>query len=420
VAVFARVLGPWRRSSTWWTLTHLTTDVVVGLVACSVVLALLVSSVVLLITFFLALPVIWLLFVASRGFARLERSRCAALLGLQLADPVPPLRAGSWWRRLLERVRTPARWKEIAYLLVLLPLGIFTFFTVFAVWCGALALVALPAYVSRLPEETAKFGWFDAGAGGAAFAVAAVGVLVLLVVAPWTTVALGRLDAATVRWFLGPDARAAQEARIRRAETGRVAAVDSAESERRRIERDLHDGAQARLVSLALDLGTARDQFDSDPDAARALVAHAHDEAKAALRELRDLVRGIHPVILEDRGLDAALSAVVARAPLPVALEVDVEPRPPAIVESTAYFVVSEALANVARHSEATNAAVSVVCDGDSMIVEIRDNGTGAADETTGSGLVGLRDRVAAVDGTLEVTSPAGGPTLVRVVLPCA
>ncbi len=396
------------------------TDVVVGTITFSVVIALLATTLGLLITFFLALPVFWLLMVVSRGFAHVERSRAASLLGLELADPVTPLPAASWWRRLLERARSAARWKEVGYLLLLLPLGVLNIVLVTAAWCGSLALVALPVYVSALPGGTAKFWFFDVAAGGDAWIVALVGLAGLVLLAPWVTLVLGRLDAITCSWFLGPDERAAQEARVRAAESGRVAAVDSAEFERRRIERDLHDGAQQRLVSLAMELGATREHFDDeDKEAIRGRVVHAHEEAKAALQELRDLVRGIHPVILEDRGLDAALSAVVARAPIPVALEVHVDPRPPAEVESAAYFVVSEALTNVARHSGASNAAVSLVRAGDMLVVEVRDNGSGGADVTDGTGLAGLDDRAASLGGSVHLDSPPGGPTILRAVLPC-
>jgi signal transduction histidine kinase len=149
------------------------------------------------------------------------------------------------------------------------------------------------------------------------------------------------------------------------------------------------------------------------------MVAEAHEEAKAALKEIRDLVRGIHPVILEDRGLDAALSAVVARSPIPVTLDVQLPSRPPAAVESTAYFVVSEALTNVAKHAHATRAKVSIARAGDRLVVEIHDNGQGGADADAGSGLRGLRDRVEGMGGSIFVISPNGGPTTVSVELPC-
>jgi signal transduction histidine kinase len=187
---------------------------------------------------------------------------------------------------------------------------------------------------------------------------------------------------------------------------------------------------------MAVDLGAARDKLEDDPEAGRRMVAAAHEEAKAALAEIRDLVRGIHPVILEDRGLDAALSAVVARSPVPVSLTVDVADRPPPAVESAAYFVVTEALTNVARHAHATKAAVAIARAGDRLVVEVRDDGVGgaaAADpaaapgaeagagagERRSTGLAGLRDRVTALGGTLRIVSPPGGPTTLLVELPC-
>jgi signal transduction histidine kinase len=419
-SVLGRVFAPWRQASTWWTLTHLVSDVVVGTVTFTFVVALLATTFGLLFTVVFAIPAFWLFMVGCRGLAHLERSRASALLGLDLADPVPPLQRTTWWRRVLERAKSGARWKEIGYLFLLLPLGVLNVVLVSVAWCGSLALLALPLYVSALPEGTAKFWVFEVASGGDAWLVALAGLVGVVLVAPWVTVVLGRLDTVTCAWFLGPDERALQEARVRAAESGRAAAVGSAEAERRRIERDLHDGAQQRLVSLAMELGATREHFDDeDKEVVRARVVHAHEEAKAALQEIRNLVRGIHPVILEDRGLDAALSAVVARAPIPVSLEVDIDPRPPAEVESAAYFIVSEALTNVARHSGATNAAVTLVRVGEHLVVEVRDNGAGGADGNGGTGIAGLRERATSLGGSIHLDSPPGGPTILRAVLPC-
>ena len=189
---------------------------------------------------------------------------------------------------------------------------------------------------------------------------------------------------------------------------------------RRRIERDLHDGAQQRLVAVGMDLGRALDKFDEDPDGARELVDDAHREAQRAIAELRDLVRGFAPAVLEDRGLDAALSALAARAPFPVALHVDVPDRPPASVEANAYFIVAEALTNATRHASARHAEVDVRSRDGWLRIEVVDDGAGGADPARGSGLRGLSDRAAAVDGTFTVTSPPGGGTRVVAELPCA
>jgi signal transduction histidine kinase len=195
--------------------------------------------------------------------------------------------------------------------------------------------------------------------------------------------------------------------------------MDSAAAERVRMERDLHDGAQQRLVSLAMELGRAQAKFDTDPAGTRDLIDHAHAEAKEALVELRDLVRGVHPPVLSDRGLDAALSGLAALSPIPVTVNVNVAHRPSMTVESIAYFVVAESLANVAKHAHAQHASVDVSRTGDTLHVLVRDDGVGGADPR-GEGLTGLADRVSGFDGRLTITSPDGGPTTVDVELPCA
>ncbi len=198
--------------------------------------------------------------------------------------------------------------------------------------------------------------------------------------------------------------------------------MDAAEAERRRIERDLHDGAQQRLVAVAMELGRAKAKFSDDVDAAAALVDQAHAEAKAALIELRELVRGVHPPVLTDRGLDAALSGLATRCSVPVAVQVDVPVRPRPAVEAVAYFTVAEALTNIAKHSRASQARV--VVDGGpgpagTLHIVVSDDGIGGAD-AAGAGLSGLADRIAGVDGSLSVESPPGGPTIISAVIPCA
>jgi signal transduction histidine kinase len=210
-----------------------------------------------------------------------------------------------------------------------------------------------------------------------------------------------------------------REHRIERLEASRAGAVDVQESELRRIERDLHDGAQARLVALGMSLGRAEQALESDPEAVRALLVEARQGASEALAELRDLARGIRPPILTDRGLEPALAALTARSPLPVQLSIDVPERPPAAVETAAYFTVAEALANVIKHADAEHVDVRIESQNGVLVAEIVDDGAGGADPL-GRGLTGLRQRAEALDGTLQITSPGGGPTTVRAELPCA
>jgi signal transduction histidine kinase len=251
-----------------------------------------------------------------------------------------------------------------------------------------------------------------------ALLIAVAGLLLAMAVPPLIRgIAAGH--AAIARWLLGPSTGAELVAKVEEARARRTMAVDVAAAERRRIERDLHDGAQQRLVALAMDLGMAREKFAKDPEKARALLDEAHDEAKRALTELRNLARGIHPAVLTDRGLDAALSALAARSTVPVDVSVELARRPPPTVESAAYFVVAEALVNVARHAAARHAAVRVSVHDRRLVVEVRDDGVGGADPRAGSGLAGLGDRITAVDGRFTVSSPPGGPTVIRAELPC-
>ena len=233
---------------------------------------------------------------------------------------------------------------------------------------------------------------------------------------------MATLHGAIIRGLLGPSGTAALQQRVEQLSESREASVDAAEAERRRIERDLHDGAQQRLVALAMDLGLAKERLERGEDDAAtvALVGHAHDEAKRAITELRELVRGIHPAVLADRGLDAALSALAARCPVPVDLQVDLPERPPAAIEATAYFVVGEALTNVAKHSRARSVRVRVSRRGPIVAVEVTDDGVGGAVVHRSGGLAGLADRVRAVEGTLRLASPVGGPTTLLAELPCA
>jgi signal transduction histidine kinase len=418
--VIDQLLRPWRTPATWQHLGHVALGPILGTASFTVVITLLAVTLGLLITFPLALPFAWLLFIVARGFSHLQRSRFASLVDVPLADPVEPLPEEANRRtRFVAKAKSGPRWREIGHALLALPLSLLAFVVASVTWAGSIVLLSLPVWVGILPGDTAKFWLFEVGQGPASLAFVLVGLVGLVVVAPRATAAMVELDVAAAGWLIGPSLKDALRAQVGRVETSRVAAVDAAEAERRRIERDLHDGAQQRLVALAMDLGAARERIDRDPEAGRALLDSAHEEAKAALGELRDLVRGIHPAILEEQGIDAALSAVVARCPVPVEVHVDIADRPRASVESTAYYVVTESLTNVARHAQASRAWVSVIRLGDRLTVEVRDDGVGGADPERGTGLRGLTDRATGLGGTCDVISPAGGPTTLLVVLPC-
>jgi signal transduction histidine kinase len=344
------------------------------------------------------------------------------MLGVRIPEPYRPLPAGSLWQRARVLAGDPATWKDLAYLVLLFPLGMVWFVVTTTLWTFALGLLTAPLWYWT-PSE-----------GGLALLVngertylvidtlpeailAAVVGAALVVAAAWAVKGMAAAHGALALALLGLSDHQLR-ARVEALQASRDRAVDAAEAERRRIERDLHDGAQQRLVALAMDLGMARAKLETDPSAATALVGEAHEEAKRALAELRDLARGIHPAVLADRGLDAAISALAARSPVPVGVEVTAG-RLPGPVESAAYFVVAEALANAAKHARAGEIGVRIARHRDLLIVEVFDDGVGGADPARGTGLRGLADRVAAVDGHLTITSPPGGPTVIRAELPC-
>jgi signal transduction histidine kinase len=322
------------------------------------------------------------------------------------------------WRGLVAWARSEATWRQLGYHVAVAPVlaigGLLTLF----LWAAGLGLTGIFAYMWVFPASSPLR---DTGATATDTYLTAAGV-VLLLAAPWAARAVTWLDVRAGAALLGPSRVRDLQRRVETLTESRSGVVDAADAERRRIERDLHDGAQQRLVSLAMNLGLARAELDSLPGLpgrARQVIAEAHEEAKQALTELRHLVRGLHPAILEDRGLDAALSGIAARSPVPVRLSVEVPRRASPTVEAVAYFVVSETLANVAKHSGATRAEIRVRRDGDVLQVTVTDDGAGGADPSRGTGLAGLAQRVRSVDGTLSVSSPAGGPTTITAELPC-
>ncbi|MFC5910303.1 sensor histidine kinase [Streptacidiphilus monticola] len=333
----------------------------------------------------------------------LQRSRFESLLGVAIPADLRPDRA-AWLRRL-------------AYHGLCAPAIALGAVAVLATWPAALLALSAPGWLRYAPGD---HSW---GAGKGYVIVASASILGV-----WAAGALAGLlvhaDRLAAQTLLGPDRVRALAERVETLAESRAEVVDAADAERRRIERDLHDGAQQRLVSLSMNLGLARRAMRSlSPDEkaahAEAAMAEAHAEAQAAIAELRDLVRGLHPVVLDDRGLDAALSGVAARAPIPVSLQVELDRRAAPTVEAVAYFVVSEALANIAKHARASRAEVVVRRTGELLRITVTDDGVGGADPAKGTGLAGLRQRAASVDGTLALSSPVGGPTRLTVELPC-
>ncbi len=387
------------------------TDLFVSTIAFVVCVVGVTLSVGLLPAFLLGVPLFVLVGWICRRLAGLERRRIRLFLGIEIPDAPGPAKG---WRKQFTHGPT---WRAIGYFLVHFVLGLVTFTVVISAWATAGAMLSMPWWLHRVPSRRADAGILTATDQRTAWLLAAAGLL-MIAVAALLTYALTSLEGVLARAMLGPTARDL-EREVDQLRDSRSRVVDSVDAERRRIERDLHDGAQQRLVAVAMNLGRARSQYDKDPEAARRLLDEAHQDAKQALEELRDLARGIHPAVLTDRGLDAALSGLAGRSPVPVSVSVDVEPRCSPTIEAIAYFVVSEALANVAKHAQASHAAVSVQRRGDRVFVQVSDDGVGGADGAGGSGIAGLRDRVAGVDGILELTSPQGGPTTLLVEMPC-
>jgi signal transduction histidine kinase len=405
---------------TWLAAIHLLSGWFIGLAAFTVIVTAVSAGAALLVVALSGVVVLWTLLLLCSQFARAERARFEVLLGARIPAQPAGRRPGSGWQRFWRRFGDLDTWKHFLYALLRWPLSMAECAILVGVWSTGLAMAALPGYGWLLPRGSTLWSTaIPAPRSAAVVAAVTIGGLVLLLAAPQVTRGLAVADLAVARVLIGAPDRAALRARIGELERSRARVVDSAEAERRRIERDLHDGAQQRLVALAMDLGRARARFADDPEAARAIVDQAHATAKEALVELRNLVRGVHPPVLTDRGLDAALSGLAALSPVPVAVTVNVRPRPPASIEAIAYFVVAEALTNVAKHSQATAAQVRVERHADTLGIVICDDGIGGA-VASGQGLSGLADRVAGVDGRLSMDSPPGGGTTLWVELPCA
>ncbi|GAA0665831.1 sensor histidine kinase [Streptomyces thermocarboxydovorans] len=377
-----------------------------------------------LLVTFLGVPVLAAALAGCRGLGALERARARGLLDLEVGEPEPlrMKRQGftAWIGAVL---KSGASWRALLYAVLHMPWAIFAFTVAVVVWSMGWTLLTYPLWFWVFP--------LYAGQGGIQLygddqhtvyldnpfeitVTALVGLLITMAM-PWIVRALTTVDRVMVYGLLGPSRLAT---RVVELESDRGVVVDTAAADLRRIERDLHDGAQARLVNLAMDLGLAKEKLREDPRTAARMVDEAHGEVKTALQELRDLARGIHPAVLTDRGLDAALSSVASRCTVPVKVTVDLDERPAAAIEGIAYFTVSELLQNISKHSGATAASVEVWRAGNRLMLQVVDNGVGGADPDRGSGLAGLAERLDAVDGVLVIDSPAGGPTRVTAELP--
>ncbi|MFD0370560.1 sensor histidine kinase [Streptomyces sp. NPDC127114] len=408
---------------TWRELGYVLTGFPLSVVAFCLAVTLVSAGAGLLVTF-LGIPVLAGALAVCRGFGAVERARARGMLGLEVRAPEPARgRTGGALSWMGATLKSGASWRHLLYALLHFPWAVFSFSVAVVLWAWGWGLFTYPLWQWVLPMYAGQDGLqvygdethsvyldspFEIGV------TCGVGLLFVLL-GPWVLRGLVAVDRLMVSGLLGPSRLAS---RVTELESDRGVVVDTAAADLRRIERDLHDGAQARLVALAMDLGLAKEKLARDPLAAAAMVDEAHGEVKLALQELRDLARGIHPAVLTDRGLDAALSALAARGTVPVSVDVDLPGRPAAAIEGIAYFTVSELLQNVSKHSRARRAWVDVWRTDDRLMLQVRDDGVGGTDPAAGSGLAGLAERLGAVDGVLAVDSPAGGPTTVTAELP--
>ncbi|WP_245180216.1 sensor histidine kinase [Streptomyces montanisoli] len=409
---------------TWREFGYVLVGLPIGVLLFSYSITMIVFGAGMLITF-LGVPILAMALASARGFAAAERARARYLLGLDVGRPQPvrPEKGGllAWTGAVL---RSGESWRNLLYTLVQFPWAVFSFVVGVTFWTTGWGLFTFPLWqwVYRSADTGSEMVLFSDASGRTVHLDAPLGNvlacaagLVLVLMTPWILRGLTGVDRLLVRGLIGPSELVS---RVYELESDRGVVVDTAAADLRRIERDLHDGAQARLVALAMELGLAKEKLAEDPQTAARMVDEAHGEVKTALQELRDLARGIHPAVLTDRGLDAALSSVASRCTVPVRVEVDLPGRPAAAIEGIAYFTVSELLQNVSKHSGAGGATVDVWRSGDRLLLQVGDDGVGGAEASAGSGLAGLAERLDAVDGLLVVDSPRGGPTAVTAELP--
>ncbi|HEU5008292.1 MAG TPA: sensor domain-containing protein [Jatrophihabitantaceae bacterium] len=330
-----------------------------------------------LVAVWVGIPLLFVVIYTLRPIANLHRRYAGALIGREIGSPYLRPTGGNLLLRVRSLMVEAATWRDLAWLALNGTVGL------------VLCLVAIVEGILDL-----IFWWLPPGM-------------------------MVRVHAYLACALLAPTDRTTLAQRVQQLTESRAETVDTSAAELRRIERDLHDGAQARLVALGMSLGMAEEQIARNPDNARALLAEARETSSAALAELRDLVRGIHPPVLADRGLVGAVRALCLAAPIQFEVTDDLSGRLPAPVESAAYFALAEAITNVIKHSGATAASIRIEHRPGTLHLRVSDNGAGGADDSRGTGLRGIARRLSAFDGTLEVSSPAGGPTVVSMTLPC-
>ena len=360
-----------------------------------------------------ALPVLLLVPSAARGWAEWHRRRAGRLVGVPAGERAGE-RPGGWavWRRDLA-------W-ALAHIAVGFPFGLATLLCLGNILVAAVALTSWWAFPAD--QRPTLFSALDVHVNDWATALAGgiVQIAVLGAAVWWALPAPARLHGRLCLAMLAPSARERLTERVDVLTKSRVGVVDAHGAELQRIERDLHDGTQARLVSIAMQVGLARESLADDPDLVAALLMRAHETAEEAMAELRTVLQTIYPPILSDRGLDGALASLAARSSVPVDIELAELGTLPAAAEAVAYYVIAEALTNVTKHAAATRVAIRVERVDDVLSIEVTDDGQGGADEAGGTGITGMRRRVAALDGVVRLDSPPGGPTTLAVQVPCA
>ena len=380
-----------------------------------------------LIPIWVGVPAVIASMALCRRWADLHRSVAGSLLGREVARPYRPIESDdNWVTKFRIAAADPATWRDLSWLLANSVVGVFTNVLVVAMPLSGLLYVLTPVWWPLFVPANANIdliGVIHLRTEADTLWAVAFG-LAQLFLWTWLTPRLMWLNAAVIAGLLGPTetevANTQLTTRVAQLSESRAVSVDTHAAELRRIERDLHDGAQARLVALGMSLGMAEETVEDNPEMAKQLLAEARESTTSALAELRGLVRGIHPPVLADRGLEGALQALALAQAAPVQVAIDLPGRPPEPVESAVYFAIAEALTNTAKHSAADNVWLRLSYSDGRLVAVVGDDGRGGANVEPGGGLHGLERRLAAFDGTLLVTSPLGGPTVVYLEVPCA